>query len=75
MANAQESAEIIRAVCAGKSGPHRDVVVLNAAAALYAGDRVASLETGVALAEKTLDTGAAARALEQFIVCSHVEGL
>jgi anthranilate phosphoribosyltransferase len=73
--NAQESAAIIRAVCAGASGPHRDIVVLNAAAALYAGDLAPSLELGVELAKKALDTGAAARVLEQFIRLSHTEAL
>jgi anthranilate phosphoribosyltransferase len=73
--NAQESAAIIRAVCAGASGPHRDIVVLNAAAALYAGDLAPSLAVGVELAKKALDTGAAARVLEQFILLSHTEAL
>ena len=71
--SAQESAAIIREVCAGASGPHRDIVVLNAAAALYAGDKVASLATGVELAQETLDSGAAAHALEQFVALSHTE--
>ena len=73
VSNAQESAAIIRAVCAGQSGPQRDIVVLNAAAALYAGDHVSSLAAGVELAKKTLDSGAAARTLEQFIILSHAE--
>ena len=71
--SAQESAAIIRAVCAGAPGPHRDIVVLNAAAALYAGDKVSSLAAGVELARETLDNGAAARALERFIALSHTE--
>lgn len=75
VSSAQESAAIIRAVCAGAPGPHRDIVVLNAAAALYAGDAVASLAAGVALAQQTLDDGAAARTLEKFITLTHTETL
>lgn len=71
--SAQESAEIIRSVCAGALGPHRDIVVLNAAAALYAGDAVASLAAGVELARRTLDSGAALRTLDAFITLTHLE--
>jgi anthranilate phosphoribosyltransferase len=65
--SAQESAILIRKVCAGVPGPQRDIVVLNAAAALYAGDAVPSLAAGVELACKTLDSGAAAWTLDRFI--------
>ncbi len=71
--NAQESAAIIRSVCAGTPGPHRDIVLLNAAAALYAGDAVPSLTAGVELGRKTLDSGAAAKTLDRFILLSHME--
>ncbi len=68
--DAQESAAIIRAVCNGVQGPHREVVLLNAAAALYAGDAVPSIQAGVELARAALDSGAAYRTLEHFIRCS-----
>jgi anthranilate phosphoribosyltransferase len=73
VSHAQESAAIIRAVCAGACGPHRDIVVLNAAAALYAGDAVPSLSAGVDLAQRTLDNGAATRTLDAFIQLTHAE--
>ena len=73
VSSAQESAEIIRAVLAGASGPHRDIVVLNAGTALYAGDAAGSLEEGVALARTTLDSGAAQQTLERFIPLTHRE--
>jgi anthranilate phosphoribosyltransferase len=73
VSNAQESAAIIRSVCAGAHGPHRDIVVLNAAAALYAGDAVRSLSAGVDLAQNTLDSGAATRTLDAFIHLTHAE--
>ena len=44
---------------------YRDVVELNAAAAMLAADRVSSLEDGVALARETIQSGAAAAKLDQ----------
>jgi anthranilate phosphoribosyltransferase len=64
---AQESAEIIRAVFAGARGPHRDIVLLNAGAALYAGDAVHSIAIGVERARMAIDNGAASRTLERFV--------
>jgi len=71
--SAQESAALIRAVCAGARGPQRDIVLLNAAAALYAGDAVPSLAAGIELARATLDSGAAARTLDRFITLTQME--
>lgn len=71
--DAQESAAIIRAICTGAQGPHRDIVLLNAAAALYAGDAVASIRAGVELARASLDSGAAYRTLEHFVRLSQTE--
>ena len=71
--SAQESADIIRAVFAGEPGPRRDIVLLNAGAALYAGDAVPSLAAGVELARATLDSGAAIRTLDQFIALTQTE--
>ena len=73
VSSAQESADIIRSVLAGTPGPHRDVVLLNAGAALYAGNAVASLGDGIALASATVDSGAATRTLERFIPLTHRE--
>ena len=73
--SAQESAALIRAVCAGGHGPHRDIVLLNAAAALYAGDAVSSLAAGIELARAQRDRGAAARTLDRFISLSHAGAL
>ncbi len=70
--NVQESADIIRGILAGESGPRRDIVLLNAGAALYAGDAVPSLSAGVDLARMTLDSGAAARTLDRFVALSQI---
>lgn len=65
--SAQESADIIRAIFTGTRGPHRDIVLLNAGAALYAGDAVPSIAVGVERARMAIDSGAALRTLERFV--------
>lgn len=65
--DAAENAEIIRAVLGGKKGPHRDVVILNSAAALVAAGRVDHLAQAVPLAEKSIDSGAAAGKLRALV--------
>ncbi len=52
-----ENAALVEAVLAGEAGPRRDVVLLNAAAALVAAGRVPDLRAGVALAAATIGTG------------------
>ena len=42
-----------------KSGPARDIVILNAAAALYAADRIRSIKEGISLANNSIDSGRA----------------
>ena len=61
--DAAENAAIIEAIFAGQAGPRRDVVVLNAGAALVASGRVAGLGEGVAAARAALDAGAPAALL------------
>jgi anthranilate phosphoribosyltransferase len=63
--DAATSARIAGEVLGGERGPRRDVVVLNAAAALVVAGRAASLREGAAQAEKAIDGGAAARMLER----------
>ena len=60
----EENAAITEAVLAGEQGPRRDVVLLNAAAALLAADAVKSLREGVLRAEESIESGAALRTLE-----------
>jgi anthranilate phosphoribosyltransferase len=60
------NAEIARRVFAAEHGVARDISVLNAGAAIYAGGRASSLESGVRRAERSIDSGAAAQALERF---------
>ncbi len=51
-------------ISAGEPGPKRDVVLLNAAAALEVAGRAESIEAGLALASATIDSGAAAATLD-----------
>jgi anthranilate phosphoribosyltransferase len=71
--SAADSARVIRSVLDGQPGPAWRMVVANAAAALLAADRVASLPEGVELARQTIASGAALRVLEQLIACSRGE--
>jgi anthranilate phosphoribosyltransferase len=57
--NAIENAEVITRVLAGESGPCRDVILLNAAAALCVAERAADFKEGVALAAEAIDSSAA----------------
>jgi anthranilate phosphoribosyltransferase len=68
--DAQENAAIARALLEGTPGAYRDVVVLNAAAALLAADRVTSIADGVAIAGQAIDDGSAARKLTQVVAVS-----
>jgi anthranilate phosphoribosyltransferase len=62
-----ESASRVRAVLAGEPGPARDVVCLNAAAALVVAGAAAGLADGVRRAQHVLDSGAAAGILERLV--------
>jgi anthranilate phosphoribosyltransferase len=68
--DAQTNAAAIRAVLAGEPGPFRDVVLLNAAAALIVGGRVRDLRQGVVAAAEAIDSGRAAGALETLVAVS-----
>jgi anthranilate phosphoribosyltransferase len=61
---AEENAQALRRILDGELGPKREVVLLNAAAALLAADQVDSLQAGVERAAAAIDRGDARRALE-----------
>jgi anthranilate phosphoribosyltransferase len=65
--DAEVNAAAIRAVLGGEPGPFRDIVLLNAAAALIVGGAAASLAEGAERAARAIDSGAAARALDKLI--------
>ena len=68
--SAEHSARIARSVLAGGSGPARDVVLLNAAAALVAADRSDSLAAGFELAARSIDSGDAQAKLDAVVELS-----
>jgi anthranilate phosphoribosyltransferase len=61
------NAEALRAVLAGVRGPLRDAVLLGSAGALIVAGRTGSLREGAAMAAQSIDSGAAARALERLV--------
>lgn len=67
---AAENAKILQDVLGGISGPQLDVVLINAAAALLAGDKAASIKDGIALARRSIESGQAAAKLQQLVACS-----
>ncbi len=66
VAGAEESAAIIRAVLAGHPGPARDIVLANAAAALWTVGKVDRVAAGVTMAAEAIDSGAAAGLLARW---------
>ncbi len=67
----EENAEITQNILSGGKGPKRDIVVLNAAAAIVAGGKADGLETGLELAKESIDSGNAAAKLEQLKAISN----
>lgn len=63
----QENALIAREILHGRKGPKRDIVCLNAAPALVAGRKAATLQDGFHLAGQVIDSGAAAEKLARLI--------
>jgi anthranilate phosphoribosyltransferase len=70
--DARENAAIARAVLAGEPGAPRDIVLLNAAAALLIAGRAGSIPEGLALAGAAIDSGRAAAVLEKLVRLSAV---
>ncbi len=66
----EENAAIVRHVLAAEAGPRRDIVLMNAAAALVVGGKAQDFKEGVALAAESVDSGAAAAKLAGLIALS-----
>jgi anthranilate phosphoribosyltransferase len=63
----ETNALTLRAILSGEPGPPRDLAVLNAGAAIYAGGRADGLREGVDAARDAVDSGAALRTLEAYL--------
>ena len=72
--DATRNAEILRKVLEGEPGPRRDIVCLNAGAALWVGRAAGSLGEGVERAAESIDSGAAAKKLEALVQATQAEG-
>ncbi len=70
----QDNAAAMHRLLAGERGAFRDIVLLNAAAALIVADKVTSLTDGVALAASAIDSGAAQRKLAAFVALTNSGG-
>src|SRR6185503_7038068 len=65
--DAAESKARLEAVLANEPGPSRDIVILNAAAALYVAGVAGSMWDGVALARDAIENGGARGKLDQLV--------
>jgi len=67
----KENAGIIRDILNGTTGPKTDIVILNAAAAIYVGGKADSIEKGILVAANSIDSGAANKKFEQLCQMSN----
>jgi anthranilate phosphoribosyltransferase len=70
----EENARIVRNVLAGKKGAARDIVLMNAGAAIYVGGRAATLAEGIRLAADSIDSGRAAQKLDALVAATREAG-
>ncbi len=63
----EENARMTQEILQGRKGPRRDIVCLNAAPAMVAGQKAKTLQEGFRLAQRTIDSGAAADKLDRLI--------
>ena len=67
---ARQNARILRGILSGEVGVRRNIVIMNAAAALVAGNKAPDLKEGVSIAEETIDSGQALIKLDELIKLS-----
>jgi anthranilate phosphoribosyltransferase len=69
--DARDSLRIIKSVLANENGPAKDIVCLNAGAAIYAAGTVGSLAEGIGRAQEVIASGEAASKLEQLVAATN----
>ena len=69
--DAAKNAAIVRAVVSGEAGPQRDVVLLNAGAALFVAGQAETVKAGIGKAAAAIDSGSAKTVLEKLIAVSN----
>ena len=67
----EDNAEILRRILSGERGPKRDMVAMNAAAALVVGGKARDLIEGARIAEEVIDRGGALAKLEALVKFTH----
>lgn len=70
-----QNVAITRDILGGKTGPGRDIVVINAGAALYVADVAPDIRTGMVLAARAIDSGEAKRRMEHLVTVSGRKGM
>jgi anthranilate phosphoribosyltransferase len=70
--DAAHNAALLRAVLEGEAGPRREIVVLNAAGALFVAGAAPDLAGGLELARRSLDSGAAKAKLAALVEASRL---
>jgi len=71
--SAADNARIITSILDGQTGPARDVVVLNAGAALFVAGRAESVKDGMRRAAAAIDSGAARDTLARVVATSQAD--
>jgi anthranilate phosphoribosyltransferase len=71
--NAHDNAAILQRILAGERGAPRDVVLLNAGAALFVAGETSSVQDGIARAAQAIDSGQARRTLDRLVAISTAE--
>jgi anthranilate phosphoribosyltransferase len=61
----------VRSLLEGESGARRDIVLINAGAAIWVAGAAEGLEDGIELARRSIDSGAARERLENLIAASN----
>ncbi|MGA2104136.1 anthranilate phosphoribosyltransferase [Methanoregula sp.] len=69
----EENARIIRDILAGKKGPARDIVLMNAGAAIYLSGNASTLAEGIRCAAASIDTGHAQKKLDALVCATRSE--
>jgi len=67
----EENAHIIKNILSGEEGPKRDIVLMNASAAICAGEIAEDLKGAMRLARESIDTGRAEKKLNELCRLSH----
>ncbi len=70
----EENAKMLRGILGGEKGARRDIVVLNAAAALLAGNKAPDFKQGTRLAQEAIDSGRALEKLDRLVELSQSLG-